>query len=294
MTASPRTTRPRLARLFVPAVLTLTTALGSGCVSQLEADAARDKYRASEELVLKLRQQLEEAEESLALLRSRTNPNPAFQDRIAVLEAQVASLEASLEDARAALSSAAGAPLPAILTSELERLAEANPDLMTFDADTGMIRFRSDVTFALGRTDVRDGAENLLNQLAGVLNSPAASGYEVRVVGHTDNVPVRNAANVQKYEDNWGMSAFRAISVMRVLNAAGVPAARMSIAGYGENQPVVSNGPRGAEANRRVEIFLVPRNEPVAATPAPSAQPGPVEAMTAPAPSEDDNPALFK
>ena len=95
---------------------------------------------------------------------------------------------------------------------------------MTFDPETGMIRFRSDVTFALGKTAVQDGARGLLQKLAGVLASPAASGYEVRVVGHTDNVPVKNAANVQKYEDNWGMSAFRAISVMRVLAENGVSA----------------------------------------------------------------------
>ncbi|MEM1097723.1 MAG: OmpA family protein [Planctomycetota bacterium] len=282
-----------LSRLLLPATLLLTTTLGTGCVSQLEADRARDKARAAEELVLDLQQQLQEKDEALAMLRGRTNPNPAMQERIDALEAQVASLEASLDDARGALRNAAGAPLPAILASELERLAEANPDLMSFDEETGMIRFRSDVTFALGRTDVRDGATNLLNQLAGVLNSPAAAGYEVRVVGHTDNVPVRNAANVQKYEDNWGMSAFRAISVMRVLNGAGVPASRMSIAGYGENQPVVANGDRGAEANRRVEIFLVPATEPVAAT-SPASEPGPVEPMDAPAPSEDDNPAMFK
>ena len=64
-------------------------------------------------------------------------------------------------------------------------------------------------------------------------------------------------------------------------------------AGYGENQPVVANGDRGAEANRRVEIFLVPATEPVAATP-PASEPGPVEPMAAPAPTEDDNPAMFK
>ncbi|MEM7577282.1 MAG: OmpA family protein [Planctomycetota bacterium] len=292
MIRTPRTLT-RFTRLVVPATLLLTTTLGTGCVSQLEADRARDKYRAAEEMVLDLQQQLQEKDEALAMLRGRTNPNPAMQERIDALEAEAAALRASLDDARNALRGAAGAPLPAILASELERLAEANPDLMTFDAETGMIRFRSDVTFALGRTDVRDGATNLLNQLAGVLTSPAAAAYEVRVVGHTDNVPVRNAANVQKYEDNWGMSAFRAISVMRVLNQAGVPSSRMSIAGYGEHQPVVANAANGAEANRRVEIFLVPSAEPVAATPTPS-EPGRVEPMAAPAPSEDDNPALFK
>jgi chemotaxis protein MotB len=80
-----------------------------------------------------------------------------------------------------------------------------------------------------------------------------------------------------------------------VLNRAGVPADRMSIAGYGDQQPVVQNGPRGAEANRRVEIYLVPmpqgRSVPApAAAPAPEA--GPVVPMDQPAPAE--GPEMFK
>jgi len=59
--------------------------------------------------------------------------------------------------------------------------------------------------------------------------------------------------------------------VKDVLQNAGVSPTRMSVAGYGEYRPIVPNGPGGAEANRRVEIFLVERTTPAEPTPQPDA-----------------------
>lgn len=267
---------------------------GTGCVSQSQADAWQRKYRSVEETVLDLQQQLDERDDEIALLRGKTNPNEAMRAQIEALTAEADALRASLAQAQDALRNAGSSPLPTILVSQLEQLANANPDLMTFDPGTGMIRFRSDVTFALGSTTVSDQARNLLGQLAGVLNSPAAAGYEARVVGHTDNVPVTNPVNRKKYEDNWGLSAFRAIAVMRVLKSAGVSQERMSIGGYGQQKPIAPNGPKGAEANRRVEIYLVANAE--AEAPAPqntgTSTGGVVPMDTPPAPAE--SPAMFK
>ena len=240
--------------------LVLVSTLGTGCVSQSQSDAWRKKFQAAKESNLDLRSQLEERDQELDQLRGRTGVNGQLSAEAEALRRQNQQLRDTLAMAQDQLRSVAGSPLPVQLSSELESLAAQNPELMTFDPETGMIRFRSDVTFALGKTAVQEEARRLLQQLAGVLSSPSAAGYEVRVVGHTDNVPVSNAANKQKYEDNWGMSAFRAISVMRVLSENGVPQDRMSVAGYGDTQPVEPNGPRGSEANRRVELFLSPQS----------------------------------
>ena len=289
--------------------LAVLAALGTGCVSQGTADAWQKKFQGAKESNLDLQAQLDERDQELAQLRGRSGVNTQLSDEAAALRRQNQQLRDTLAMAQDQLRDVAGAPLPAQLSSDLEALADANPELMTFNPDTGMIRFRSDVTFALGKTDVQDGARRLLRQLAGVLGSPAAAGYEVRVVGHTDNVPVRNAANKQKYEDNWGLSAFRAISVMRVLADNGVPRGRMSVSGYGDTQPVVSNGPRGAEENRRVELFLSQQTAAVTdAQPAPSLfedsgsgggsgggdapLDGGIEPMQAP--EVEDAPAMFK
>ncbi|BAM02639.1 OmpA family protein [Phycisphaera mikurensis] len=294
---NPTTTRTGLTALT--GLLTLCF-LSAGCVPQSQSDAWRKKYQAADESIMELRLELEGREDELAALRGRSGVNGQLSAEAEALRAQNQQLRDTLAMAQEQLRSVAGSPLPAELTSDLEALAADNPDLMTFDPNTGMIRFRSDVTFALGKTDVQEGARQLLAQVAGVLSSPAASGYEVRVVGHTDNVPVTNAANVQKYEDNWGMSAFRAISVMRVLSENGVPQERISVTGYGPMQPVEPNGPRGSEANRRVELFLTPQtaavsngamSEPRPADPV-MAEPASIEPMAAPGPA--DTPAMFK
>lgn len=247
-------------RPVLPA-LTVAALLLGGCASSNEIDKYRTQYRVAQEQILDLQNQIEDKNRQLEVMRSAKDPNADLQGRLvssmdeqARLEAEVARLKDQLARAQSNTN-----PLPVELQDELERLAQANPDLMSYDKATGMIRFRSDVTFASGQAEVRETAVPIISKLAGVLQSPVAQEYEVRVVGHTDNVPVRNAAVVQRYGDNWGLSTARAISVMKQFKSAGISEDRMSVAGYGEHQPVEANGPQGSEANRRVEVFLVPR-----------------------------------
>lgn len=295
---SPRLTLVALG-LTLPALLVST-----GCVAQREIDQYREQYRLSQEQILDLQNQLADKDRQIEVLRGQKDPNASLQAQLADALADRASLEAALAQARDQLARAGSTPIPIELSDELEALANANPDLMSYDKETGAIRFRSDVTFALGQADVRDSAVPIIDKLAQVLNSPAASEYEVRVVGHTDNVPMRNAMNQQRYGDNWGLSTARAISVMKEFRTAGISESRMSVAGYGEFRPVVENTDRGSEQNRRVEIYLVPMPGPSAPSPTapntsatPAAGSETVEPMdnspAPPAPTEE-GPEAFK
>ncbi len=245
--------------LFGAAALLAVATLG--CASQREIDRYRTQYLTAEEQVLNRDQQIADLNAQIEAMRDAKNPSAEMQSRLSELQMTRAELEAELAKLRDQLARAREniTPLPVELSDELEALALANPDLMSYDKETGMIRFRSDVTFASGKAEVRDTAIPIIEKLAGVLQSPVASEYEVRVVGHTDNVPMRNAQNLRQYGDNWGLSTARAISVMKQFASAGIGEDRMSVAGYGEHQPVVANGEKGAEANRRVEVFLVPQ-----------------------------------
>ena len=232
-----------------------------GCVAQNELDQYRNQYKVQEETILDLQAQLEDKNRQIEILRNAKNPNADLSAQLADALADKTSLEAALAKAKDQLTRAGTTPIPVELADELEELAKANPDLMSYDADTGAIRFRSDVTFGTGRADVRESAVPIIGKLAGVLNSPSATQYEVRVVGHTDNVPMRNAANIQRFGDNWGLSTARAVSVMKAFRNAGISESRMSVGGHGEFRPVEENGPKGSEANRRVEIYLVPMSK---------------------------------
>ncbi|MEM6855768.1 MAG: OmpA family protein [Planctomycetota bacterium] len=281
--------------------LALPALLSVGCVSNSAVDNYRAQYRVAQEQIFDLQAQLEDKNRQIELLRNEKDPNAALQAQLADALADRAALEAAVAKLKDQLARAGTTPIPVELADELARLAEANPDLMSYNEATGAIRFRSDVTFATGSANLRESAEPIVNKLAAVLSSPVASEYEVRVVGHTDNVPMRNASNVQRFGDNWGLSTARAVAVMKGFREAGIPEARMSVAGYGEFRPVEPNGPRGSEANRRVEIFLVAmpgdEAEPAEVTPpAETATPAPedtVVPMDSPAPAEE-GPDLFK
>lgn len=265
--------------------LALPALLSVGCVSQSSIDNYRAQYRVAQEQILDLQAQLEDKDRQIDLLRGAKNPNSDLQAQLADALADRAALESAVAKLKDQLARAGTTPIPVELADELARLAEANPDLMSYNKATGAIRFRSDVTFATGQAELRESAEPIINKLASVLSSPVAAEYEVRVVGHTDNVPMRNASNVQRFGDNWGLSTARAVAVMKGFRSAGIPESRMSVAGYGEFRPVEPNGPKGSEANRRVDIYLVamPDNDVKASTEAAAPAATPAATTLAPA-----------
>lgn len=139
----------------------------------------------------------------------------------------------------------------------MQELANQHPDLLEWDSQRGMLRFKnSDLTFASGSDQVKDTAQSTLAALANILNG-AASKYDIRIVGHTDAQRM-SPGTAQKHSTNIRLSADRAISVRNVLASDGVSKDRMEIAGWGEFQPLVGNAGSGnTPQNRRVEIFLV-------------------------------------
>jgi len=163
-------------------------------------------------------------------------------------------------------------PLPVEVENAITDLVLAHPDLVTFDPKMGMLRFSSDFTFDLGSVALKNDAAATISALARVLGESEAAGIEVRIVGHTDNVPIRQAETRRQHPTNVHLSVHRAISVRQALASAGVQGDRIQVAGYGEYRPIVPNGRGGAAANRRVEIFLAPMQDMSSLTAAPSAE----------------------
>jgi len=77
----------------------------------------------------------------------------------------------------------------------------------------------------------------------------------VRLEGHTDNVPIRNA----RFKSNWALSSARAIAMLELLTTRfGIPHERCAVAGYADNVPVaVNETPEGRARNRRVDIVIL-------------------------------------
>ena len=80
----------------------------------------------------------------------------------------------------------------------------------------------------------------------------------VRILGHTDNVPIRTA----QFPSNWELSAVRAVMVVRIFSELyAVPIAHLSATGFADSKPVATNDtPEGRTKNRRVEIIVLEKN----------------------------------
>ena len=300
-------TLPRLHAL--PAALVALAVFSTGCVSQDSHDDLLSINRQLEERNTVLEQQIEalrlssgQSASSIAALEARIARLAALEARYAEDQATLAEKNKTIAELRAEIAKLGSGQnqivvvegLPPEVSNALRDLANANPDLMVYDEDRGMIRLRSDLTFGLGSDVVSDSAKTALARLAGVLNGGAASDFDIQVVGHTDAVPVKSARGKQLFGDNRGLSSNRGDSVARVLIASGVDAGRVLSGGRGATQPIEANNAKGqSKANRRVEIFLVKASDTPAPAPATPAE-APAAGGVGEGSPEPADPAIFK
>lgn len=101
------------------------------------------------------------------------------------------------------------------------------------------------VNFATDRTEVLPDSLPQIEQVAALLKQDPS--LQLAVNGHTDDSG--DAAH------NQTLSEGRAKSVVALLTAKGIDAARLTAAGFGSTQPVADNGTEEGKAkNRRVEL----------------------------------------
>jgi len=123
--------------------------------------------------------------------------------------------------------------------------------------DKGVLVTISDGTlFESGRADLRPEALPFLEALAEAMNH-AEGGLkikEVRVEGHTDDVPI----HTPQFPSNWELSSVRAVMVVRALTEMyQVKPDLFSAIGLGEHKPVADNlTPEHRAKNRRVDLIV--------------------------------------
>jgi chemotaxis protein MotB len=178
--------------------------------------------------------------------------------QLGTLQGQYDALQKQYADALNQVGSVVALPKP--VTDALTQFAMENPDLVDFDSARGIVKFKSDITFKSGSSELTPRAAEAISRFASILDSPAAVGYELQVAGHTDNQRVMHQATIQAgHKDNWYLSAHRAISVSDALQKSGVAPQRLAVVGYADQHPIADNGTdTGRAANRRVEVLILP------------------------------------
>jgi len=200
-----------------------------------EAQRARAQTGAARQQTALAEQRATGAEQRAAGAEQRAT---GAEQRAAGAEQQAAVAQASASDAQQQ-----AADLQARLN-----------ELQAKQTERGMLVTLGDVLFESGRAEVKPGAQNSLSKLATFLKQYPTRN--ILIEGHTDNI---GSANY-----NEGLSQRRAGAVQSALMGMGVPANRVTTAGYGKDYPIADNSTDTNRAlNRRVEVYIADNDMPV-------------------------------
>jgi chemotaxis protein MotB len=161
------------------------------------------------------------------------------------------------------------------LTKSLSPEVEMHSVAVSMSRDGLVISLREAGFFKSGSAAPKPEGMGTLRQIAASLGQVP---YDVRVEGHTDNVPIHNAA----FDSNWELSAARATSIARLLlEWHAIPPQRLSAAGYAEFHPAADNASaEGRAQNRRVDLVVLPRTKIDFAQPSAPMKTGPWRKVT--------------
>lgn len=140
--------------------------------------------------------------------------------------------------------------------SELDKLSELQKkenDITVAYSPQGLVMRLSDrALFSAGVGAISPQAIPLLKKVGDII---ARTSFEVRIEGHTDDLPIKTA----QFPSNWELSTARAVNVLRYfIESGGISSQRLSAVGFGEFQPMVPNDSTEHRAqNRRVEIIFL-------------------------------------
>jgi chemotaxis protein MotB len=126
--------------------------------------------------------------------------------------------------------------------------AHQNRDFLHFNISEPLL-------FETGQAEIKAEANAILAAIAEIL---IPLPFEVRIEGHTDNIPISTA----RFPSNWELSYARSLALTSRFIEHGVAPARFQVIGYGEFRPMADNTTaQGRAINRRVEIFVNLRDE---------------------------------
>jgi chemotaxis protein MotB len=251
----------KVIRLQMAGVALAAALAAAGCVSKgeyekLEADKNSEietlrKQRVTLEQELeRLQAQRTALERQQASLRGEVSNLQKQRDQLEMqrvaLEKERAELEASSKQSQSQYDGLVRSLKDEVRKGELQ--VRQYKDMLT-------VEVAEQLFFDSGKAALKDSGKEVLKRVG-----EALKGYDdkiVRVIGHTDNVPISTA----QFPSNWELSVARATTVVRFLQSSGLPPERLIASGRGEYSPIAANDDAdGRRKNRRIEITLVDRN----------------------------------
>jgi chemotaxis protein MotB len=197
---------------------------------------------------------LEKEKEELQKVKLKLEEQKAELEKVTV---QLSGQKIQLEQEKAELLKAAQAQQQQYdgIVGELKKEVNNGQLKITQYQNMLTVDVADKILFDSGHSDLKKDGKAVLQKVGDALSK---SGKYIRVVGHTDNVPLAAGAN---YASNWELSTARATTVARFLQEQVKLDPHLLIAeGRGEFAPVAPNDtPENKQKNRRIEIMLLDR-----------------------------------
>ncbi|MFZ1086862.1 MAG: OmpA family protein [Terracidiphilus sp.] len=140
------------------------------------------------------------------------------------------------------------------LAQKLSNQVATHTVSMKMGRDGLVISLREAGFFDSGSATPKPQTRVTLEEIAAQLGQ---TPYDLRIEGHTDNIPIHTAA----FDSNWELSSARATNIARLfIDMKTISPDRISAAGFAEFHPVATNATaEGRAENRRVDIVVLPR-----------------------------------
>lgn len=242
----------KIIKILIPIFCMITVV---SCVSTKKYKAAvsdqqswQQKYASLQSGFDTMQNKNRELQTQLKSEQDQLNANEQSLDQqLSAKEKRLADLESLIKEQRDAISNLKQEVCDAVKCFSPQQLKVYVKDGKLYVSMSDKLLFPS------GSDILNDSGKIAIQDLADVLNK---SDLELMIEGHTDNVPIHNALNV----DNWDLSVRRATTVTRLFVKDGIAPERLIAAGRSHFFPVATNDtPEGRQLNRRTEIVLAPK-----------------------------------
>ena len=239
--------KSRLQGLQVVGGVIAAALIAGGCVSKSEFEKLQADKNQEIDALQKQRDGLDQQTKQLQSQRAALEKQQAdLRGEIDSLQRQKSQLEAANQQTKSQYDG--------LLSNLNEEVKKGQLQVRQYK-DMLTVEVAEQLFFDSGKAALKDTGKEVLKKVG-----EALKGYDdkmVRVVGHTDNVPIATA----QFPSNWELSAARATTVVRFLQANGVPPERLTASGRGEFSPIAPNDDaEGRRKNRRIEITLIDKN----------------------------------
>ncbi len=243
-----------LRRCLPLTAVTLVALVATGCVPYVQHQKVTKALDLANSLNRDLERALGNARRDFSANRSGSE---LMNVTINAKNQQIEGLQMALDDCREANSrleeQIAGMPTLPMPGSFSQSDASATGLEMS---SSGALILR-ELNFDSGKSGLKPSQRKALDELARLLKTKYA-GRAVYIEGHTDVVPVKKTASVNK--DNWFLSVKRAHAVFDYLTKEGVKEEFCRLHGYGYSVPaegvVDETSEEGKKQCRRVEVRL--------------------------------------